>query len=534
MVQFNAKQIQRNVAAIWACQGGRLETLRSLQEESQDHPLAFLFEIADTNGNTVLHHILGNGHIHIVNWLLTQLDLNFKVTTLTFNNDSDILSEVFAILDKLGLNLKNKLGQLPTQMAAQNGHLRYLLKALQNRFQSTSGFPSKIGNRTIRINCNARLSSDGLMPSIYAAKHGHLEVLQWLDKEFGDSLEWHSTELRTDSTSGQTWSFDVNAMQEAVGNGQRDIVQWLLESSKYSKMDGFAGCNGKGYTMAHLICDQAESQLDLLKIFFGKGRELWRLSIYMICINQHQNLKTMDGKTAAHLAASRGHLDILQWMHTNSNKGIWDNLWKNDVNKSWGEWWCEVDNQGRSILHEAIINHRINVVEWWFKTIGGYLPADTNGDTLYHMALMLRPPNPNLQVDSALDLLEFIHDNLQDFRNGFNPNEKGASTGDTIIHLAIRRGSEEVLEFFRDKYGNVIDWTIPSHKGLTALGESLKLPLKKKRLEITEWLLYQVGKRKLLLAKDGSDTLEQEERNLLEKTRSDPELNDIVKTFLDP
>ncbi len=150
-----------------------------------------------------------------------------------------------------------------------------------------------------------------------AAKHGHLNLVQWLHENRREGC--------TD------WAVVI-----AAQNGHLEVVQWL-----YANMRGWS----KGCTNRAMNCAAANGQLHMVKWLHENTSSLAVLSLApgqrrtegcttraMDCAAEHGHLHVVqwlhentrdEGCTteAMDYAAAYGHLEVVQWLHENRKEG---------------------------------------------------------------------------------------------------------------------------------------------------------------------------------------------------------------------
>ncbi|ETO58834.1 hypothetical protein F444_22781, partial [Phytophthora nicotianae P1976] len=133
-----------------------------------------------------------------------------------------------------------------------------------------------------------------------AARHGDLEMMQWLHSERGDHLTYEG-------------------VMRAVDHGFLDAVKWMMDTFPDSvvikdiRMDN-AAANGHLEMIKWLHQHQAWCTKQAMNRAAGNGH----LEIVQF-LNEHRS----EGCTtdAMDLAASNGHLDMVKWLHENRPEG---------------------------------------------------------------------------------------------------------------------------------------------------------------------------------------------------------------------
>ncbi len=204
-------------AVMTASQNGALKIVKLLMEEGEADP-----EIGSRHlGKRPIHLASFNGHAEIVNYLITQANVNahtkdlegFTPLYLAAHTGSDNVIKILVEIAKVDINSKNGKGfdSIPLAIASRNGYpstVRYLLAH---------------GARTDIDYLNLEEIS-----SLYVAAHeGHTNVVKILIEIGRANVEVANTE--------KGWT----ALHVAAHRGYLDIVKYLIEQ---------AGANGHSTT----------------------------------------------------------------------------------------------------------------------------------------------------------------------------------------------------------------------------------------------------------------------------------------------
>ncbi|KAG1702225.1 hypothetical protein DVH05_010015 [Phytophthora capsici] len=206
-----------------------------------------------------------------------------------------------------------------------------------------------------------------------AARHGDIDMMQWLHSERGDQLTYegvmravnhgflNAVKWMKDNYTESVATKDLR-MDQAAANGHLEMIKWLHEEHAWCTMQAmnYAASNG---------------HLEVVK-FLHKNR------------TEGCNTDAMD------LAAGNGHLNVVEWLHVNRSEGCttyaMDSAAKNgyvDVVK-----WLHCNrNEGCSTraMDEAASTGRLELVQWLHSryTVGCSRAAMTNAISNGHLEL---------------------------------------------------------------------------------------------------------------------------------------------------
>ncbi|OWY98343.1 hypothetical protein PHMEG_00030911 [Phytophthora megakarya] len=216
----------------------------------------------------------GHGHLEVVQWLHDHATRYFDCQAL---NDA-ALNRYLAVVEWLHThNYRNATSGNPMDEAAANGHL----EVVQWLHEHQRYYGPCAMNR--------------------AAEGGHLEIVQWLQNKSSEIFYTSTVERAAMNGHLNTieWMYshagcDVltdKVFFEAAYNGHLEVVKWAyahrqhghhLKSSRPPFMDGLAGCG----------------RLGIIK---------WMRTV---------GVPGCFTKEAMDTAASNGHLEMVQWLHT--------------------------------------------------------------------------------------------------------------------------------------------------------------------------------------------------------------------------
>ncbi|KAF4135599.1 Ankyrin repeats domain-containing protein [Phytophthora infestans] len=181
-----------------------------------------------------------------------------------------------------------------------------------------------------------------------AARHGDLEMMQWLHSERGDQLTYEG-------------------VMRAVDLGYLDAVQWMMATFSESvvikdvRMEN-AAANGHLEMIKWLHWHQAWCTKQAINRAAGNGH----LEMVKGLDEQRSEGCTTD---AMDLAASNGHLEVVKWLHENRSEGCtqfaMDMAAKNGF-FSVLKWLHDNRNEGCSThaMDYAAAAGRLNIVRW--------------------------------------------------------------------------------------------------------------------------------------------------------------------------
>ena len=354
-----------NSLLILAALGGQLTSISWL------HRLGLDPQHRNANGTDALMMAAAHGHTDIVQWLIDHDALVGSLGGHTDNKGSDALMyaartgqiKTAEQLVSLGACLTNcnhdKITAL--MLAAKSGNYD-LVKLLS-------------GDDSTFINC---VDLHGYNAVHYAASSGHLDIIEELYKnqaEIDATNAWHDNAVILASACGSLTSVqwleqhgvDIhhenrgqrNALMIAAEAGHLHIIEYLYEQNEdlnkrdsdqrsalmHAVMNGHLSC--AQWLLAHGASPgQDENGSNLVHLAATSGHiELLQWSEQQ-GIDLHSN--NNYGRNAVFLAASSGHLPAVQWLHTRS------------VNLH------EVDDDGDNALDAAAHANHFDAVRWLY------------------------------------------------------------------------------------------------------------------------------------------------------------------------
>lgn len=263
---------------------GHLHIVKYLLEKGAD-----VTAVTNNRLQTVLHLTAQQGHLHVIEYLYGQnMNLFFgkdirNWTASHYASDNGHLHIIeFFTKNKIHINAKNKLGQLPLHLASAKGHL-HIVKYF--------------------IECNNVdvKSKDNLFYTAahYAAQNGHLHIIKYLHEiaaDHGDALFDDKTKL------GQT------LLHKASEYGHLHIVRYLINIAGHNIN---APDNNNYWTPLH----------------YSASNGYFNIVKYMINHNANLNVKSKNGETPLHKSVAKGYHNIVEILILN---GAIVNVKRND------------------------------------------------------------------------------------------------------------------------------------------------------------------------------------------------------------
>ena len=342
-----------NSLLILAAMGGQLTSVSWLHRLGLD-PLH-----RNANGTDALMMAAAYGHIDIVQWLVDHGALVGSVGEHTDDNGNDALMyaaragqiETAKQLVSLGacLTNSNHFNVTTLMLAAKSGN--YDLVTLLSR-----DGPASI-NRVDRHEYNA---------VHYAASSGHLEIIEQLYK--------NQAEIDTTDTC------DNNAVILASAFGSLTSLQWLEQHGVDIHHENRGQCNALMFAAEaghlHIIEYLYEQNEDLNKCDLDQRSALMHavMNGHLACAqwllaHGASPGKDEDGNNLAHLAATSGHIELLQW---SEQQGI-------DLHSS--------NNYGRNAVFLAASGGHLPAVQWLHTRSVKLHQVDDYGDNALDAAV---------------------------------------------------------------------------------------------------------------------------------------------------
>jgi len=386
--------------------GNHTEVVRMiLGKLKSDRKATDVLDKFDDSRNTPLHLAVLSGSTEIVNFLLVAkatvnvTDRNYK-TPLLISCEKRLFQVALILLEAgADTNIRDSDGRSPLTAATLVGHLNLVRLLLD--YRADPNLPDISGDT----------------PLLIASQQGSVDIVRLLYVN-GASLSWHNKKNLTPITSAsnkevlqELWkSFGKTAplsarsqfVKQAVIRGDVELVrQWVsrIPSDELSK-----AIDEDGTTFLHLAA--SNGHLDVVEFLV---QQLDVNAIRGECTNK-------AGRTPLSLAAGNGHLSVIEFF---------TKLGEADM--------CLPDNDGRTPLSYAAEDGRENIIEHFLKQ------SDLRGD------LFKRDKDDRSALWYAADggstksvelLLKHEDPNDRD-KNGQNPLHRGAIRGDESVISAL-------------------------------------------------------------------------------------------------
>jgi ankyrin repeat protein len=378
----------------------------------------------DNNGDTILHVASKNGHLNIIQFLISEIGYP--------------------------LNLTNLSGQTCLHQATEGGHfpvVKYLLTQGSNEINLVDGY--------------------GWSPAYYAAREGHLEILKYLvERNPAAALLKTTKAWRTEDS---TFAAGESLVHAASYGGVLSVVKYLVEDLHLDPSHvGEGGAppleiatyGGHLDIVKYLITEQRCDPFQVDKFDNTAlstavcGGNLDIVKYLIEDVKCDPNSRVQDGSTPFHDASAKGHLEVVQYLIETHH--------------------CDpsLPNNYKSMpLHEAAINGKLDTVKYLVEDMkcdpnsrgqNGSTPlqyASRNGhleviqyliDT-HHCDPSLRDgvndtPLHDAALNGKLDTVKYLIEDVK-----CDPNSRGQD-GSTPLHYASRNGHLEVIQYLIDTH----------------------------------------------------------------------------------
>ncbi|XP_026828523.1 uncharacterized protein LOC105286418 isoform X2 [Ooceraea biroi] len=458
--------------------------------------------VKTVDGITPLHLAVQKGHLGIVTILLEQ---GVNIHAKDKNNDTPLHyavesghMEVVELLIKNGaeVNAKNCIDETPLHVAALNGNYSIIDLLIKNKvevnaqdFHGNTAIHEAAMNGNIDVidllikkkaEVNAR-RNDGITPLHLATRNNHIDAIVFLIET--------GAEVNTTDIAGDT------PLHVAVEAGHKEIVEILLAkganiNTKCNNPPLLSAIKNNNKEIAEILIanganvDEESSKPLLLAVSTG-----YTDVVEILLKTAAVNIKGPGNITALHLAATRGHKDIVNALINGGADS--DARMVNNVTPLCGaaqEGYKEIveiliasgatvnvqSNYGVTPLHEAAVLGHSNVVKVLLNEGANFNIKDIKNRTSLELAVahghlevvktflqyrivdMNTKGNDNWTIlhiasqESNLDMVKYLVD------NGSDINAKNAS-GLKPMHIAAREGHKDTVEFFLSKGLNIND-----------------------------------------------------------------------------
>ena len=426
---INATSETGAIPLILAAASGKLKTLQFILQRGGK---VIDIDARGPEGRTALHAAAIEGHVDVIELLLT--------------NGADI-------------NAESETGATPLVLAAENGKLETLQFILQHKDKIANIEAKGVGGGTALhvaareghvdiiellftngADINAE-SETGATPLVLAAENGKIEALQFIlqHKDKIVNIEARGagggTALHVAAIKGHadvielllTNGADINAESEtgatplvlAAENGKIEALQFILQHK--DKIVNIEARGAGGGTALHVAAIKGHA--DVIELLLTNGADI--------------NAESETGATPLVLAAENGKIEALQFILQHKDKTV-------DIEAKGAG--------GGTALHAAAIGGHVDVIEL-LLTNGADINAESETGAT---PLVLAAENGQLEA------LRFI---LQHKDKTVNIEAKGAGGG-TALHVAARKGHLNIIELLLT---NGADINAVSETGATPL-----------------------------------------------------------------
>jgi ankyrin repeat protein len=430
-----------------------------------------------------------SGHRDVINFLLPSLDKLDRVAWTYLYKAAVCKTERNIPHAKLlsQVNQRDYLGRTILYHAA-NGNDYGFVRWLVNEFNANFNIPGPNGvHPTCMFNSESMDEQflEWLVKEATLDSAGQRAVLHCVVKRRNRRLiDWLLHEKKIDLNEvDDEMALCLYLTNDKCSGLDSEVLGWLAtrESLKYRT---FNGC-----TPLLLYLEFPDAEIDLIKDWVDKkGADI--------------NVLKKDGKSALHVAACRGRLEIMQWLIDEKGQDRaavdqegWTALhmavrslkavkWLVDVK---GVEVGKVNNAGCTVLDIAAYMGHMDVVQWLVEERG----ADFAGDQQRWTALHKAAYNGHLEIVKWL-----VEGKGADITVS---NKKG----ENALHFAAYGGQLEIVRWLVEEGG--ADVTAATDSGQTALHLA-------ENLEIVRWLVERGADAKAV-TKDGESPLVSAKRN---------------------
>ena len=338
-----------------AANKGHLQILQTLIMHNND----YVNDVGRSNW-TPLYHAVYNGHIEIVNYLLSnkadvtvKTDEGWNVYRLAANKGHLQILQTLIMHNNDYVNDVGRSNWTPLYHAVYNGHIEIVNYLLSNKADVT--VKTDEGWNVYRL----------------AANKGHLQILQ--------TLIMHNNDYVND-VGRSNWT----PLYHAVYNGHIEIVNYLLSN----KADVTVKTD-EGWNVYRLAANKGHLQILQTLIMHNNdyvndvGRSNWtplyhavynghiEIVNYLLSNKADVTVKTDEGWNVYRLAANKGHLEILQALIMHNNDYV------NDVDKMQWHW---------TPLYHAVFKGHIEIVNYLLSIKADVTVKSDKGWNVYHAA----------------------------------------------------------------------------------------------------------------------------------------------------
>ncbi|XP_072880233.1 ankyrin repeat and SAM domain-containing protein 6-like isoform X3 [Hemitrygon akajei] len=387
-----------------ACEEGNFENARRLLEPAEEERAEageepdlrapqVPVDCTDDDGNSALQFAAGNGHEHLVRFLLMKgasVDSRnrygwtplMQAARFGHLNVANVLLENGA-----DANAANKLGASVLTAAARGGHVGLARALLESGARVDVGGDVSVGPPSWVEERTVGRTTEDLTALMVAAQHGHDAAVRVL-------LEWGSVAGQTGHTSG--WS----ALMLAALNGQLGVAQQLIERGADPNQTNAGGvtafeiaCAAKQREMRNYLDSKtsnrpkSDEQKRRPDIFHALKMGSYQLVKEILDEDACQaNVVNADGASPLMIAAMTGQLELVQLLSERNS----------DIDKQDGV-------HGWTALMQATYHGSKDVVKYLLNQGADVNLCAKNGVTAFDLVMLLNDPDePEIGLDSTM------------------------------------------------------------------------------------------------------------------------------------
>ena len=373
-----AKTTSHSTCVMYACKGsGNLNSVMLLIQQYKLDPLA-----ANMYGNSSLHCSLVNDHIHIMEWIANQYNINVATHC---NNAGDTLLHAAAIFGQ-SASLQHLISTYQCDINATTSANANRALYTPLHFACENGQVAAVLYLTSLPQCNITAETSNHSTIIHlTCKSGSLPILKHLVENYSDQLS-----LYTINDDGKA------SIHLACEKGALNIIKYIIECSP----DLLDLADVNGYTP--LLTAAYSNHLPVVKYLNS----------------QNCNISVLDGRgfNVLHISSEKGYFDIVKYLI--DGEYVDPNI---------------TDFHERTSLHIAVLNAQLAIVEYLIDSPNYQQPhvqfevQDEDGNASLHIACETGQPN----IVSILSAAYLSHDIsiLQTNNKGWTPLHCVAANG---------------------------------------------------------------------------------------------------------
>ena len=361
----------------YACISGNLSVIKLLTHQYKLDPLA-----VNEYGISSLHLSLVNGHIHIVEWIANQYNIN--VATHCNKADETLLHTAAAFGWSASLQHLVNTYQCDVNATTSDKGLYALYTPLH--FACQRGHVAAVCYLTSLPQCNITAKTSNHLTIIHlTCKSGSLSILKHLVENYSDQLSLYA--INDDGKA---------SIHLACEKGALNIIKYIIECSP----DLLDLADVNGYTP--LLTAAYSNHLPVVKYLNS----------------QNCNISVLDGRgfNVLHISSEKGYFDIVKYLI--DGEYVDPNI---------------ADFHERTSLHIAVLNAQLAIVEYLMDSPNYQQPRvqfevqDKDGNASLHIACETGQP----KIVSILSAAYLSHDIsiLQTNNKGWTPLHCVAANG---------------------------------------------------------------------------------------------------------